>query len=136
MTPIDALLSDLAGRLSLPGLRLDMAQSCAIVVGGETQVDLHYAPAEAVLGLCAEVLTPHDPARARIVRAALSANLQPSLLEGFFFALQAHTPCVSLCRTLDAETLDGAQLLAEIARLVAACRGWRSRLSEPGCSLA
>ncbi|TFY96273.1 type III secretion system chaperone [Ramlibacter rhizophilus] len=121
------VLNELGRALGLAGLPLDTSNSCALRFGGDVQVDMRHEPEAQALCLATEVdlLSPRD--RGRCVNWLLRANLDLRATGDAWFARRG--AAVVLCRSL-ADDLGPQALADELARLVTACREWRSRLDQ------
>ncbi len=122
---IQSLMRDLSQQLNLPTLRLDESHCCGLEFDRSVHTELRYVERADVFNLVMEVGDLPTDETGSALRWLAAANLDPVNLDGCHFAFDSQTRKVCLCRTLDAQGLDCAQLLDAIGSIVRVGKCWR-----------
>lgn len=132
---LESLLAELSAELGIAPLAVQTQDRCAVFLGGDVHVELHWRPATGMLRLVALV---GDPAmhRERLLTTLLAGNLALAERGKPVFALEPGTDAVVLTQSLDTARLTATRLASRIRTLAGACRKVRAALATDQAILA
>jgi len=124
-----SLLRQLGDQLGLPQLAYDANDCCGLDFDRELHAEIRYVDRAEAFNLVLELGTLPDAGAGDLLRWLAAANLEPALLDQAQFALDTGTGGLYLCRTLDAQGLEVAGLIAALRSLVSLGKRWRASVT-------